>query len=105
MILSDKHIAIIDNILKKNFSDCRILVFGSRVTNKSKQFSDLDLAVDHNGSPLPLLKLADAKQDFINSDLPYSVDLVDLNRVDEKFKSIILADSLEWPAQVTSMSS
>lgn len=95
MKISDKHISIIENILKNHFEGARILVFGSRVTGTDKEFSDLDLAIDKN-SPLSAIDMANAKQDFIDSDLPFSVDLIDLNKVDKKLRTTILNDGKEW---------
>ncbi|MEX0719192.1 MAG: nucleotidyltransferase domain-containing protein [Balneolaceae bacterium] len=95
MNLSEKNTAILFHILEKNFPDCRILLFGSRATGKAKNYSDIDLAIDCNGSALPLMKLADAKQDFVESDLPYLVDLVDLNNIDNSFKEKILSEAKE----------
>lgn len=95
MKLSDKHISIIENILKHHFEGARILAFGSRVTGINKEFSDLDLAIDNN-TPLSTIDLANAKQDFIDSDLPFSVDLIDLNKVDKAFKTSIENSGREW---------
>ena len=95
MKMSDKHISIIENILKHYFEGARILAFGSRVTGINKEFSDLDLAIDNN-TPVSTTDLANAKQDFIDSDLPFSVDLIDLNRVDKAFKTTIEKSGKEW---------
>ncbi|SMO81157.1 nucleotidyltransferase family protein [Gracilimonas mengyeensis] len=96
MNISNKHIRIIDQILNKHFPDARILVFGSRAAGTNSTFSDLDLAIEDRHNTLSSMDIADAKQDFIESDLPFSVDLVDLTKVDEIFKSIIKKEGREW---------
>lgn len=95
MDISEKNTTILYSILEKHFPDCRILLFGSRATGKAKKFSDIDLAIDCNGTVLPVMNLADAKQDFIESDLPYLVDLIDLNSIDDSFKEKIISEGKE----------
>jgi uncharacterized protein len=65
-----------------------IYVFGSRAIGTSKPAADLDLAIDigHPLSHEQLSMLADA---FEESDLPYRVDLVDLQSVEPNFRLII----------------
>ncbi|MEX0609907.1 MAG: nucleotidyltransferase domain-containing protein [Balneolaceae bacterium] len=95
MNLSEKHTILLFQILEKNFHGCRILLFGSRATGKAKKYSDIDIAIDCGGSALQIMKLADAKQDFVESNLPYLVDLVDLNNIDSSFKEKILSEAKE----------
>ena len=76
---------ILSSILPENAT---VLVFGSRVTGQVKRSSDLDLAIDA-GRPLTReedLALVDA---FEESDLPYTVDIVDLNRASDRMRDII----------------
>lgn len=61
-------------------SNVRVRVFGSRATGRSlKPHSDLDLLID---SPveLPLMAIANVREALAESNLPFSVDL--LNRSD-----------------------
>lgn len=58
-------------------SGARVSVFGSRATGRGfKAHSDLDLLID---SPVevPLIVLADVREALSESDLPFSVDLLD----------------------------
>ena len=76
---------ILSSILPENAT---VLVFGSRVTGQVKRSSDLDLAIDA-GRPLTReedLALVDA---FEESDLPYRVDIVDLNRTSDRIRDSI----------------
>ncbi len=82
---------IIRSILTRNLpKNAKVYVFGSRAElNKAKPYSDLDLAIDI-GDRLSLALLADLREEFINSDLTYTVDLVDLNAIETKFKETIM---------------
>ncbi len=99
MNLSQKYKTILFDILEKHFPDCRILLFGSRATGTAQRFSDIDIAIDYGGSVLPPKKLADAKQNFIESDLPYTVDLIDFNAVDSSFKAKIKKEAINLSDQ------
>lgn len=82
--IDEKHLLIIQNILKKY--DFSFYVFGSRITDKVKKFSDLDLLYFDD---IPDLVLSHIVEDFEQSDLPYKVDIVSYNKCDDEFKKII----------------
>ena len=75
-------------ILRRYIPDREVRAFGSRVSGKVKPFSDLDLAVMGN-VPLPAPVLADLKDAFSESDLPFKVDIVDWAETQENFRRII----------------
>jgi len=82
-------LAIVQELLRDILPKCaRVWVFGSRATWTTKRGSDLDLAIDIGRSLTPQenTKLAEA---FDESDLPYKVDIVDMQTVSETFKRII----------------
>ena len=63
-------------------------MFGSRVEGTTKRSSDLDLVLE-DASKIDY-KITSALEDaFEESDLPYSVDVMDINAVGSKFKEII----------------
>ena len=66
-----------------------VWAFGSRVTGKVKPFSDLDLAVI--GTTCASFDMADLKDEFRESDLPFKVDIVDWAETKENFRKIIEA--------------
>lgn len=66
-------------------------VFGSRATGRARRHSDLDLAIDA-GRPLTLDETARLTEEFRESDLPYRVDLVDWQAVDDRFRQTIAAE-------------
>lgn len=92
-----KDIEIVRSILRRNLpEDASVWVFGSRAQGKARRGADLDLALDA-GRPLSKSEsyaLADA---FEQSDLPYTVDVVDLRTVTESFKAIIEAEKVLLP--------
>jgi predicted nucleotidyltransferase len=95
LYIEPKHLEIVQSILKKyKDKQSKVYVFGSRSTGKVKKYSGLDLAFDlKNNSSLSLAFLADLKEDFDSSGLPYRVDIVDLNAVDSEFKKIIMSQA------------
>ena len=83
------HLEMVQDILREHLpSDVRVWVFGSRASWTTKDSSDLDLALEGEGKidRKVMGVLADA---FEDSDLPYTVDIVDLKRVSEKFRRIV----------------
>ncbi len=79
----------ITRLIRNFLPEARILAFGSRVTGGARKYSDLDLALD-NRAPIVQADLTGIKNALSESDLPFGVDLVDLNSVDLEFRSLIL---------------
>jgi predicted nucleotidyltransferase len=65
-------------------------VFGSRATGRARRYSDLDLAIDA-GRQLTLDETARLSEAFSDSDLPYRVDLVDWQGIDDRWRRTIAA--------------
>ena len=66
-----------------------VRAFGSRVHGENlKPFSDLDLAIISE-SLLDIGKLAELKEAFTESSLPFKVDLLDWSVTSERFKNLI----------------
>ncbi len=74
----------------------RIWVFGSRAMGMARRASDLDLAIDAGRriDPGEAVALAEA---FHACDLPYSVDVVDLWTVGERFAAVIEESCVPLP--------
>jgi len=87
---------IVEAILKRY----RYLVFGSRVNNTHRQFSDLDICL--LGSQLSLAERGDLREAFSNSCLPFVVDLLIYDEVSPSFQKIIDAEGIEL-SQATCM--
>ena len=75
----------------------RVWVFGSRAAGRARRASDLDLAIDAGRriKPCEAGALADA---FDASDLPYTVDVIDMWSVDDRFAASIAAGRVPLPA-------
>lgn len=94
--LEDKYIEQIKKILS-TFSDKieMIYAFGSRVRGNSKTYSDLDLAVKFNSNADDTTILF-MRNELEDSSIPIRVDLVDLDKISEEFKSEIANTLVEF---------
>jgi predicted nucleotidyltransferase len=80
------------NILGTHVPEYEVWAFGSRVHGRNlKPFSDLDLIIIST-EPIDSLQLLDLKDAFIESDLPFKVDLLDWATVKDGFRRIIEQD-------------
>lgn len=87
--LASQDLELIIKILQQYIPEHEVRVFGSRINNKAKKFSDLDLVV-MTDEPLPLATLADLAEAFSSSNLPIKVDLLDWARLGEEVREIIM---------------
>lgn len=89
--VEDAHADIVQNALKKHLPEgVRVYAFGSRANWQAKRASDLDLAID--GDNTLKRNIADLEEELSQSDLPYKVDIVDLNSIADSFRGAIEAD-------------
>jgi uncharacterized protein len=90
--LSADHRRLVLNILHAHFSPgIQAWVFGSRATGRARRYSDLDLAIDA-GRPLTLDEMAALSEAFSDSNLPYKIDFVDWQSVDDHWRQMISAE-------------
>ena len=82
-----------DILLKHLPAGVKVWVFGSRANWTTKDSSDLDLAL---GSERKLSHkvLGALKDAFEDSALPYTVDVVDLNRIGDSFRQIVESEKV-----------
>lgn len=85
--LEDAHKSIIDEVLQRYSHP--FYAFGSRVTGKHKEFSDLDLCFK---TPIDDKTLFAIMSAFEESDLPFKVDIVDYHKCDVSFQRLIDQD-------------
>ncbi len=83
-----RHLETIKRILREHVPECEVRVFGSRVTQTAKKYSDIDLAVVGKGV-LSSDRLRLLKEAFEESDLPFRVDLLDWHEIAASFKKVI----------------
>lgn len=87
--LSDAERATVLDLLARHAAGVPVWAFGSRVHGRNlKRYSDLDLAL-LTQEPLSLDALAELRDAFAESDLPFRVDLVDWAATPESFRAII----------------
>jgi type I restriction enzyme S subunit len=81
-------LAEVRRILAAHVPDCEVWAFGSRVGGTAKDFSDFDLAI-LGDAPIPAAALADLRDAFRESDLPFKVDAIDWATTDRHFRRIV----------------
>ena len=90
---------IVQDILLKHLpADVKVWVFGSRANWTTKDSSDLDLALEGE-SKLSHNVLGALKDAFKDSALPYTVDVVDLNRIGDSFRQIVESQRVHLPVE------
>lgn len=89
--IDPEHLKIVLRVLAKHLrpSEASVYVFGSRAKRTAKHCSDLDLAIE--STSLPYSTILAIKSDFEDSLLPYTVDVVDLNKI-AGFRDLIKND-------------
>jgi len=70
-----------------------VWLFASRATGRARRYSDIDLAIDA-GRPLTLDEIARLTEAFSESDLPYRVDLVDWQGIDDRWQQAIASERI-----------
>jgi predicted nucleotidyltransferase len=88
--LCAEHLAIIKEILYRLIPECEVRVFGSRYQHTARQYSDLDLAVVGQ-QRLDWRIIANIKEEFQESDLPFRVDVLDWYAASPEFRQVIAA--------------
>lgn len=83
--IDEKYLKMLKSILSQ-YNGYGFYLFGSRITNKVKPFSDIDLLYFDNISNKEIFQL---KDDLEESNLPYKVDLVNYNKCSDSFKKSI----------------
>ena len=93
------HLRIVQDILREHLPPgVKVWVFGSRANWTTKDSSDLDLALE--GESRLDLEIVNTLEDaFEESSLPYTVDIVDIHRVSDRFRRIIESQKASLPGR------
>ena len=84
--LSRRHRAEIETLLRKRLPDIEVWVYGSRVTGRSHDGSDLDLVLRAPGlKKIPAAALADLADSIRESAIPFLVEAHDWARLPARF--------------------
>lgn len=94
MQLTQKDQSIIRDILKN--LDCQVIVFGSRVKGNARSDSDLDLCLKNAQGEVALTLMSSLREAFENSDLPFSVDLVDYSHLADTFRQAVDEEGVDF---------
>lgn len=86
--LTESQLKLVQSILAEQLPRIPVWVFGSRIKGTAKTYSDLDLAL-LTDKPLSIRQLRKLEEAFIDSSLPFKVDLIDWASCSESFKQII----------------
>ncbi|MCL0032901.1 nucleotidyltransferase domain-containing protein [Peptococcaceae bacterium] len=80
-------------IIIEYLPDAKVFLFGSRAKGCAKERSDFDIAI-YNKKKIPLDVMAKIKEEVEELPTLKSIDIVDLNRVNEKFKDSVMRDGV-----------
>jgi predicted nucleotidyltransferase len=73
-------------ILDRHVPDAEVWAYGSRVTGRAHEGSDLDLVIRTGGNGSPSAALGRLRQALSESDLPILVDVQDWDRIPGAFR-------------------
>jgi predicted nucleotidyltransferase len=87
-MLNDQQLITLKKALYEVFKpdEYSLFIFGSRATNTAQKWSDIDVGVE--GKSITMQQRAKIRDLLEDSDIPYTVDMVDFTTVDKKFKDI-----------------
>jgi predicted nucleotidyltransferase len=84
---------ILTDILRTHLTNGeQVYVFGSRAKGTAGKYSDLDIAIDRPGTKLDFSTVCALKGDLEESDIPYRVDIIDMNAITPQFRESIQND-------------
>lgn len=89
MLVKPEHLTFVKNTLKRRVPECRVIAFGSRVDGTARATSDLDICLIGD-QKISFETLADVRDEFSNSNIPYKVDVIDWQTISPDFQKIIL---------------
>ena len=87
-ITPKEHKIVLDILNKYLKTPAKIWIFGSRAKHKTKRNSDLDIAIE-SIEAIPFGVLADLEEAFTDAPLPYTVDIVEVKKLENEFQNII----------------
>ncbi len=86
---------IVFDIVQKYLPECKIYLYGSRARDKNREGSDIDIALD-TGTQIDRIILGNICSDLEDSDLPVSVDVIDVASVSTDFLNTIKTEWVPW---------
>lgn len=92
--LLEKWKNLIRNEIQKILLDSEIFIFGSRSKRNNSDYSDVDIAVKST-KKIDEKILSLIKFNIEETEIPYKIDIIDLNNVSEEFLSEIEKDLIK----------
>ena len=86
--ISPQNWRIVRDILQRHVPDREVWAFGSRAKWTAKDFSDLDIAIIDD-EPMSISLMADLREAFQESALPFKIDIVDWAAITPLFRKVI----------------
>lgn len=87
---------IISSVLRNK--SVKVYLFGSRATGDVHRFSDIDIALEAKRGPVHDKLLVTINELLEDSNIPYTVDVVDLAHVSEKLRDRVYKEGIKWTA-------
>ena len=77
-------------------TECKVVLFGSRAIKTNRPGSDVDIAVLAKADEdLPFI-LSNIRHEIQQSNTPFKVDLIDLNKTSQGFTNEVMKDGILW---------
>lgn len=89
-----KRIAI-DVVANRCDLPVQLYLYGSSARGDITRTSDIDIAI-LSGKPIPAMVLTELRTRLEESHIPYDVDVVDLNEVDDGFRQRVVREGICW---------
>ena len=89
-------------VLREHVPGLEVWAFGSRVSWTARGTSDLDIAL-MTTEQLDAMRLAEMREAFVQSDLPFRVDIVDWSSTSRAFQSIIMQNCVVVQEKTTEL--
>jgi predicted nucleotidyltransferase len=99
--LEGQNIQLICQLIAAYTKNFKFAIFGSRVKNTNKQYSDVDILIlDDKQNMLDKVSFMKLKLALVESDLPYIVDLLTRSRISSDFYDKIKNDLVIFDSQI-----
>jgi predicted nucleotidyltransferase len=87
----------LEKIIRAHLPSCKIMLYGSRARKTNKPGADYDIALDTGtGERIPFMTICAILSDIEDSEIPFFVDVVDVNSVSKEFLTSIQKDFVLW---------
>src|SRR5688572_6141714 len=93
--INPRYKAEILRAMEYHFPGAKIILFGSRARGTHEEGADVDIAVDAR-KKVDRFELARARNTLDNLLIPLDIDLVDMHRISESFRDLILQEGVVW---------